>query len=102
MQQRLEVENTTEDELRQQIERSAKQAVEAGLREMRETIDRFVRNASLQKTWLTLEEAARYAGITPTTLREWRDNGLPESEVEGRIYVKREDLDAFIESHKKA
>jgi hypothetical protein len=30
------------------------------------------------------------------------DNGLPESEVEGRIYVKREDLDAFIESHKKA
>jgi DNA-binding transcriptional MerR regulator len=99
MQQRLEVEDTTEDELRQQIERSAKQAVEAGLREMRETIDRIVKNAYLQKTWLTLEEAARYAGITPTTLRSWRNNGLPEAEVEGRIYIKREEIDSFIGSH---
>lgn len=96
--QRLEVENTTEDELRQQIERSAKEAVERGLREMRETIDRLTKMAYLQKDWLTLEEAARYADITTTKLRDWRENGLPESKVEGRIYIERDELDAFIAS----
>lgn len=99
MMQRLEVENTTEDELRQQIERSARQAIEAGLREMRETIDRFTKTAYLHKTWLTLREAARYADITTTTLREWRGNGLEEAEVGGRTYIEREELDAFIASH---
>jgi len=97
--QRLEVENTTEDELRQQIERSAKQAVEAGLREMRETIDRLTKMGYLNKTWLTLEEAARYADITTTTLREWRNSGLAEAEVGGRTYIERDELDAFIASH---
>jgi len=97
---RLEVEHITEDELRQQIERSAREAVEMGLTEMRETIDRLTKMAYLQKDWLTLEEAARYADITTTTLREWREEGLPEAEVEGRIYIEREDLDDFIASHK--
>jgi len=98
---RLEVENLSSDQLRQEVERSARQAVEAGLREMRETIDRFTKTAYLQKTWLTLEEAAAYADITTTTLRDWRDNGLPEAEVEGRIYIRRDALDGFIASHVK-
>lgn len=97
--ERLEIQNTTEDELRQQIERSAKQAVEMGLREMRETIDRLTDMAYLHKDWLTLAEAARYADITTTTLRDWRENGLGEAEVGGRTYIKREELDAFIASH---
>jgi len=96
---RLEIQGTTKDELRQEIERSAKQAVEAGLREMRETIDRLTKMSHLQKDWLTLEEAARYADITTPTLRDWRENGLPEAEVEGRIYIEREALDEFIASH---
>lgn len=97
--ERLEVENLSEDELLQEVERSARRAVEEGLEEMREAIARFNRNAYLNKTWLTLEEAARYADVTTTTLREWRSDGLPEAEVEGRIYIKREELDAFIASH---
>lgn len=97
--ERLEIQHTTEDELRQQIERSARRAVESGLREMRETIDRFTTMAYLQKDWLTLEEAARYGDITPAKLRDWRDNGLPESKVEGRIYIERDELDAFIASY---
>lgn len=96
---RLEIENTTEDELRQQIERSAKRAVESGLREMRETVDRFTKMDYLHKTWLTLKEAARYVDITTTTLREWRQNGLQEAEVGGRTYIKREELDEFIAEH---
>ncbi|MFB6279950.1 MAG: helix-turn-helix domain-containing protein [Salinibacter sp.] len=51
------------------------------------------------KDWLTLEEAARYADITTATLRGWRENGLPEAEVKGRIYIEREELDSFIASH---
>jgi len=98
---RLEVEHMTEDELRQKIERSAKEAVEMGLQEMRETIDRLTKMAYLQKDWLTLEEAARYADITTTTLRDWRENGLPEAEVGGRTYIEREALDDFIASHKE-
>lgn len=97
--QRLEAENTTEDELRQEIEHSAKRAVEMGLREMRETIARLTKVSYPHKDWLTLEEAARYADITTATLRGWRENGLPEAEVEGRIYIEREELDSFIASH---
>ncbi|MFO8099767.1 MAG: hypothetical protein R6T83_09145, partial [Salinibacter sp.] len=53
-------------------------AVDAGLREMKETIDRFTDMAYLQKDWLTLDEA-RYADITTATLREWRHEGFPEA-----------------------
>jgi excisionase family DNA binding protein len=66
---------------------------------MNETVHRLAEQAYLQKTWLTLKEAARYAGITTTTLRSWRDGGLPESRVEGRIYIKRDHLDGWIEEH---
>lgn len=97
--ERLEIESTNTDELRQQIERSAKQAVESGLREMRETINRVTDLAYLNKTWLTLKEAARYGDITTTTLREWRRNGLEEAEVGGRTYIKREEIDEFIAAH---
>ena len=97
--ERLEVQNTTEDELKPEIERCAKRAVEAGLREMRETIDRLTKMSYLHKDWLTLDEAARYADITTTTLRGWRENGLPEAEVGGRTYIEREELDAFIAAH---
>lgn len=96
---RLRVEKWTAEELRQLVERSAREAVEGGLREMRETIDRLNKVAYLYKDWLTLEEAAQYADITTATLREWRSNGLPEAEVQGRIYIERDKLDSFIASH---
>jgi hypothetical protein len=66
---------------------------------MSETVHRLAETAYLQKAWLTLGEAARYADITTTTLRSWRESGLPESRVEGRIYIKRSHLDAWFEEH---
>ena len=96
---RLEIENTTEDEFQRDIERSVNSAVQEALREMRETVQKLERQGYLLKNWLTLEEAARYADITTATLRGWRENGLEEAEVEGRIYIRREELDSFIASH---
>jgi hypothetical protein len=66
---------------------------------MQETVYRLAEEAYLQKTWLTLKEAARYADITTTTLRSWRDSGLPESRVDGRIFIKRDHLDGWIGEH---
>ena len=76
-----------------------RRGVNAALQDMQQTIHRLADQAYLQKTWLTLNEAARYADITSTTLRAWRKNGLPEATVEGRIYIKREQLDAWIGEH---
>jgi hypothetical protein len=95
----LQIEQLTSRELEQYIEKSVRRAVNAALEDMSETVHRLAEEAYLQKTWLTLKEAARYADITTTTLRSWRGSGLPESHVEGRIYIKRDHLDAWIEEH---
>jgi len=93
---RLEVQGTTADELLREIERSASTAVKRELENLRESVERLQQNVYHQKTWLTLEEATEYAGISLVTLRGWRKDGLPESNVGGRTYVKREDIDAYI------
>jgi len=92
----LRVQDLKKDELLRQVESSATQAVRRELQDLRETIDRLQQSAYLQKTWLTLKEAARYASISLQTLRDWREEGLPTAERGGRKYVKREKLDAFI------
>lgn len=96
--QRLEVENLTQGEFQQHVERSVTRAVETGHCAMRQTIERFVKTAYLHKDWLTLKEAARYADITTAMFRDWRDSGLAEAEVEGRIYIEREAPDNVIAS----
>jgi len=97
--EQLQVERTRSDELLRKIEQAVTEAVQRNLDGLRKAIDRLEKSAYLQKTWLTLDEAARYADITTTTLREWREAGLPQSKVQGRIYIKRSDLDAFIGEH---
>jgi len=82
--ERLKVENTAEDELRQEIARSTRQAGEMGLKKLRDTIERFTKTAYLHKSWLTLEEAVGCANITTTTLREWRNSRIVVAEVGGR------------------
>lgn len=96
MEERLEVSRTSEDKLLQEIEEAATEAVQGELQELRGAIDRLEKKMYLTKTYLTLEEAARYASISTQTLREWRQNGLPTAERGGRKYVKRERLDAYI------
>lgn len=97
---RLEVERTDREELTRDIERSAQAGIEAVLSPHTEALERFTYHAYLFKTWLSLDEAARYASISKRTLKTWRESGLPESCVRGSIYIKREDLDAFIADHR--
>lgn len=92
----LRVENWTADELRRHVERSAKHAIRDEMQEVRETANRFAKQAYLQKEIFTLEEAAKFADVSLGTLRDWRRNGLPESTVGDRVYIQRADLVEFI------
>lgn len=46
--------------------------------------------------WLTLDEAASYARVSPRTLDSWRRDGLPAHRHGRRVLVSRDDLDAWI------
>ena len=69
------------------------------MKDLREEVEKLRDSVYVSKTWLTLQEARRYVDVSRTTLRGWREKGLPEANAEGRVYIKREDLDAFIGLH---
>jgi excisionase family DNA binding protein len=95
----LRVQDLSREELLREVESAATEAVAAELQDLRQTIDRLRSTVYINKTWLSLEEAARYVSVSTTTLREWRNQGLKEANMDGRVYIRREDLDAFIASH---
>ena len=96
---RTEVDRIGVDRLLREVESSATQAIRRELKDLREEVEKLRDSVYVSKTWLTLQEARRYVDVSRTTLRSWREKGLPEANVEGRVYIKREDLDAFIGSH---
>jgi len=54
--------------------------------------------AAVMPTWLTLPEAAKYLGVTLTTIEGFCEEGelrYEEEEATGELRVKREDLDAL-------
>jgi hypothetical protein len=52
------------------------------------------------KEWLTAQETQRFLGISKPTFFRWRDRGLIRcAKLEGRIYVKRQDLLDTLEAH---
>lgn len=56
------------------------------------------------KTWLTEEEAARYAGMSARQIRSLRLEGtqvgtLPYSRISANVRIKRTELDKFFEQH---
>lgn len=54
-----------------------------------------------ENPWLQVADAARYLGISPTTLRKWADAGdLPFVKTKyGHRRFLKDDLDLFIEEH---
>jgi excisionase family DNA binding protein len=59
-----------------------------------------------QRHGLTLDEAASYVGVSPTTLRTIIERGeLPAARVggpqKGRLILLRDDLDQFLEQQQK-
>ena len=59
------------------------------------------RNQSdMMNEWIESEEARKKLGISKKTWQTYRDNRtIPFSQFGRKIYVKKSDLDAFMESH---
>ena len=51
------------------------------------------------KEWLSLKEAAIYAGVLYNTFIKFRETGLRVAEVEGVKRVSRKEIDTFLENH---
>ena len=47
------------------------------------------------------EVVGSYLNITRPTLNNWISKGLSIYEIEGKKFIKRDELDAFIIKHKK-
>jgi excisionase family DNA binding protein len=61
----------------------------------------------MQKRWLSVGEAAEYLGLSARSLRRLMEpdpktgeRKLPTYKPNGRALLKREDLDAYVESRK--
>ena len=55
----------------------------------------------VQAEWIESEEARKLLGVSLKTWQTYRDaKAIPFSQFGRKIYVKRADLDAFLESHK--
>lgn len=51
--------------------------------------------------WLSRREAAKYIGVSPATLQRYQADGLiPFSKIGGRVWYRRDDLDAALDSHR--
>lgn len=67
-------------------------------------IEESVRNAvldnSADKDWLSNKEAQEYLGLSRPTLQRYRSSGkLPFSKVGNKIYYRRSDIEALLETH---
>ncbi|MGE7932355.1 helix-turn-helix domain-containing protein [Viridibacillus arvi] len=51
------------------------------------------------KEWMSVAEAAKYAGVSHNTFMKFREMGLKVSQVEGIKRVSRKEIDKFLESH---
>lgn len=56
-------------------------------------------NSISNKEWMSLAEAAKYAGVSHNTFTKFREMGLRVCQVEGIKRVSRKEIDNFLESH---
>ncbi|MGE7772298.1 helix-turn-helix domain-containing protein [Viridibacillus arvi] len=69
---------------------------EAILTVIKETI---TSNFIFNKEWMSLAEAAKYAGVSHNTFTKFREMGLKVCQVEGIKRVSRKEIDNFLETH---
>ncbi len=54
------------------------------------------------KSYFTVEEAAKFSCLADSTIRFYKRKGqLKSLKVGSRVIIKREDLDTFLEAHRK-
>lgn len=51
------------------------------------------------KMWLSLKEAAKYAGVSYNTFIKFRHRGLKVFELEGIKRVSKKEIDRFLEEY---
>ena len=51
------------------------------------------------KEWFSLNEAAKYAGVSYNTFIKFRPMGLKVCEIDGIKRVSRKEIDRFLEEH---
>lgn len=52
-----------------------------------------------QSRWLSLQEAAQYAGVSYNTFVKWRLMGIRVCEIDGIKRVSKDEIDRFLEEH---
>jgi len=74
-------------------------AITSSLNEVKELIKGKAKEEANAR-WIESEEARKLLGVSPKTWQTYRDNrALPFSQFGRKIYVKKADLEAFLESH---
>lgn len=53
----------------------------------------------LHKEWMSISEAAKYAGVSYNTFSKFRTMGLKICEIDGIKRVSKKELDTFLETY---
>ncbi|MFS0819182.1 helix-turn-helix domain-containing protein [Lysinibacillus sp. 1P01SD] len=56
-------------------------------------------NDYIPKEWLSLKEAAKYAGVSYNTFVKFRHKGLKVCEIEGVKRVSKKEINRFLEEY---
>ena len=56
-------------------------------------------NTPTMKEWMSLKEAAKYAGVSYNTLIKFRHIGLKVSEIGSIKRISKKEIDRFLEEH---
>jgi len=86
----IKLDDSLEDEFKRSIQEIYKTA-----------IDEARRDAGLLKEFLTLQEASELMEVSKSTfIRNFIDEGLDIYKIASKTYVKKSELNQFIENHK--
>lgn len=74
--------------------------MEQGIAEIKEMLNRKIQD-EINSQWVLSTDARKELGVSQKTWQTYRDNNvIPFSQFGRKIYVKRSDLNAFLDSHR--
>lgn len=81
------------------LPKSALETITASLNEVKELIKGKAK-AEAEGQWIESEEARKMLGVSAKTWQTYRDSRvIPFSQFGRKIYVKKADIDAFLQAH---
>jgi len=61
-----------------------------------DALNKALNKDSVEKEWLTLAEAAKFAGVSHNTFKKIREAGLKVSDIDGTKRVNKYELNSFL------